>query len=194
MTEEIKTRQTAEATSAVPSAQTGITGGARSGAERTAVEFNTYLYENLVSNVEAQIEHWTRKASHESDREVSKAFRLKAEGLAYALRLLSAFEPEFRQLVMLALHDVPEGRASHDTRVHRAADGLGCHLSLCPNRKARVLDENPNRTFRVLFVSFVLAHEAPFQFRTVMESRDGMEQEWVSWYARGDSNTRPLAS
>jgi len=58
MTEEIPIRQSAtEATSAVPSGQQGITGGARCGAERTTPEINRYLYENLVSNVESQIEH-----------------------------------------------------------------------------------------------------------------------------------------
>jgi hypothetical protein len=47
VTEEITVRQPAAgATSAVPSGQQGITGGARCGAERTAPEINPYLYEN----------------------------------------------------------------------------------------------------------------------------------------------------
>ena len=62
MTEEIPIRQSAtEATSAVPSGQQGITGGARCGAETIASEINRYLYENLVSNLESQIEHWNRR-------------------------------------------------------------------------------------------------------------------------------------
>ena len=67
MTEGIPIRQSAtEATSAVPSGQQGITGGARCGAERTTPESNRYLYENLVSNVEGQIEHWNRKAARQA--------------------------------------------------------------------------------------------------------------------------------
>ena len=62
MTEEIRNRQTAAgATSAAPSPQQGITGGARCGAERTTPEINRYLYQNLVSNLESQIEHWNRR-------------------------------------------------------------------------------------------------------------------------------------
>ena len=62
MTEEIRNRQTAAgATSAAPSPQQGITGGARCGAETIASEINRYLYENLVSNLESQIEHWNRR-------------------------------------------------------------------------------------------------------------------------------------
>ena len=69
MTEEITIRQrAAESTGAALSSQQGITGGARCGAEieiRTP-EINPYLYENLVSNVEGQIDHWNRKAARQS--------------------------------------------------------------------------------------------------------------------------------
>ena len=114
MTEEIPIRQSAtEATSAVPSGQQGITGGARDGAERTTPEINRYLYENLVSNLESQIEHWNRKAARQPNPDTAQTLRTKAEGLGYALRLLSAFEPEFRELtdavIRAALRD--EGRA-----------------------------------------------------------------------------------
>ncbi len=111
MTEEIKTRQTAEAISAVPSAQQGITGGEREDAERTTRRFNRYLYENLVSNLESQIEFWSRKAVRESNPQAAQAPRLKAEGLGYALRLLDAFEPEFRQLIDSPDHCDADGRA-----------------------------------------------------------------------------------
>jgi hypothetical protein len=42
---------------------------ARYGAERTTPGINRYLYENLVSNVESQIEHWTRKAASSAPRD-----------------------------------------------------------------------------------------------------------------------------
>ena len=104
MTEEVRNRQTpAEATSAVPSDQRAIAGGARCGAERTSREINRYLYENLLSNVEGQIEHWTRKAARQPNPDTARTLRTKAEGLGYALRLLSAFEPEFRELTDAAI-------------------------------------------------------------------------------------------
>ena len=114
MTEGIPIRQSAtEATSAVPSGQQGITGGARCGAETIASEINRYLYENLVSNLESQIEHWNRKAARQPNPDTAQTLRTKAEGLGYALRLLSAFEPELRELtdavIRAALRD--EGRA-----------------------------------------------------------------------------------
>jgi len=113
MTEEIVIRrQAADATSAVPSGQQGITGGARGGAEletRTP-EMNRYLYENLFSNVECQIEHWNRKAARQPDPETAQTLRTKAEGLGYALRLLDAFEPEFRELTDAAIHSATDGR------------------------------------------------------------------------------------
>jgi len=105
MTEEITVRQTAtEARSAVPSGQQGVISGVRCGAERTTVQINRYLYENLVSNVECQIEHWNRKAARQQpDPETARILRSKAEGLGYALRLLGAFEPEFRELTDAAI-------------------------------------------------------------------------------------------
>ena len=105
MTEEIRNRQTAaESTSAIPSGQYADTGGARGGAERSTPEINLYLYENLVSNVESQTEHWNRRAARQpEDPETGRTLRTKAEGLAYALRLLSVFEPEFRELTDAAI-------------------------------------------------------------------------------------------
>jgi hypothetical protein len=104
VTDEIQTRLTAsEAMGAVPCGQLADTGGARDGAERTTPEVNRYLYENLVSNVESQIEHWTRKAVRQPNSETAQTLRAKAEGLGYALRLLSAFEPEFRELTDAAI-------------------------------------------------------------------------------------------
>ena len=112
MTEEIKNRQTAaEPMSAVPPRQRADTGGARCGAERAISGINRYLYENLVSNVESQIEHWTRKAAHQPNPETAQTLRTKAEGLGYTLRLLSAFEPEFRELTDAATRFESEGRA-----------------------------------------------------------------------------------
>ncbi len=101
MTEEITSRQTAEQTTgAVPSQQQGITGvpTSRDEIEIRTPEINPYLYETLVSNVESQIEHWHRKAARQPNPETAQALRNKAEGLGYALRLLGAFEPEFREL------------------------------------------------------------------------------------------------
>jgi hypothetical protein len=106
MTNQINTRQTTkETTRAVISGQQADTGGARNGAETTMLWFNRYLYENLVNNVQSQIESWKQKASRESSNSQSaQALRLKAEGLGYALRLLDAFEPEFRELIDRANH------------------------------------------------------------------------------------------
>jgi hypothetical protein len=112
VTEEIRIRQAAaEATSAVTCGQQGITGGARCGAEIRTPEFNRYLYENLVSNVESQIEHWNRKAARQSNPDTAQTLRNKAEGLGYALRLLSVFEPEFRELNDAVIRFESEGRA-----------------------------------------------------------------------------------
>jgi len=121
MTEEIAIRRrAADAKSPAPPAQQGITGGARSGAEidtRTP-EINRYLYENLVSNVECQIEHWNRKASRQqqqqSDPDTAQTLFAKAEGLGYALRLLDAFEPEFRELTDAAIRSTTDGQPCHD--------------------------------------------------------------------------------
>ncbi len=103
MAEEIRARQTTKETrSVVESGQRADTGGARNGAERKARPINRYLYENLVSNVEGQIEHWNRRASRESNPQAADVLRHKAEGLGYALRLLNAFQPEFHELVSKA--------------------------------------------------------------------------------------------
>ncbi len=56
---------------------------------------NRYLYQNLVSNLECQIEYWKGKASRDPDPVTSDRLRHKALGLEYAVRLLDAFEPEF---------------------------------------------------------------------------------------------------
>ena len=111
MTEEVRSGQTtADATSAVPSEQQGITGGARDRAERTRPEINRYLYENLASNVESQIEHWNRRQPV-SRTPIVPGPCAPSEGLGYALRLLSAFEPEFRELTDAAIRCGPNGRA-----------------------------------------------------------------------------------
>ncbi|HEV2351786.1 MAG TPA: hypothetical protein VG028_18295 [Terriglobia bacterium] len=109
MIEEINTRQTVQdEASTVPSGQTRRTVGTHSVAERTT-RFNRYLYENLVTNVEVQIESWNRQAGRESDPQVAQAFRLKAEGLGYTLRLLDAFQPEFRELIDTATQCAANG-------------------------------------------------------------------------------------
>jgi len=89
----------------------GHTVWTRNGAERTMPRFNRYLYENLVSNVEAQIESWNRQAGRQSNPDAAQALRLKAEGLGYTLRLLDAFEPEFRELIDCASHCTANGSA-----------------------------------------------------------------------------------
>lgn len=111
MTEKITIQQTAaEATSAVPSYQMGHTVCTRNGAERTTPQFNPYLYENLLCHVEGQIESWNRKAVREPSPEAAHALWLKAEGLGYALRLLYAFGPEFRDLIDSANNSNAGGR------------------------------------------------------------------------------------
>jgi hypothetical protein len=72
---------------------------ATGGVKTTTRQFNRYLYENLISNVEEQIGFWNRRAVREPNPATAHALWLKAEGLGYALRLLYAFEPEFRELV-----------------------------------------------------------------------------------------------
>jgi hypothetical protein len=87
------------AKAAAPSSPQEHTGSARDGAER---KINRFLYENLVSNIECQINAWMRKAARETNVEMAQALRLKAEGLSYALRLLFAFKPDFQDLVQKA--------------------------------------------------------------------------------------------
>ena len=103
MNKEIAAEQTPPAaTNQIASGPTADTAALRSGAESTTRGFNRFLYENLLSNVESQIESWNRRAVREPNPEAAHALWLKAEGLGYALRLLYAFEPEFRELVECA--------------------------------------------------------------------------------------------
>ncbi len=111
MTEVITTQHTAETASAAPSSLVADEGASRDGAQRTTSRFNRYLYENLVSNVEVQIESWNRQAGRQSNPEAAQALRLRAEGLGYTLRLLDAFQPEFRELIDCASHCTSNGSA-----------------------------------------------------------------------------------
>ncbi len=81
------------------------------GATIRAAGINPYLYENLVSNVESQIQHWNCKAARQktTNPEPARELRLKAEGLGYTLRLLKAFEPEFRELTDAAIRSGGDG-------------------------------------------------------------------------------------
>ena len=85
--------------------------------ERIPAKFNAHIYENLLVHVEQQIESWNRKAVRDPNPEIAHALWLKAEGLGYALRLLYAFEPEFRELVECASlgagSRVPHSRVQH---------------------------------------------------------------------------------
>jgi hypothetical protein len=100
VTEKTEVQQAAEdTTNAAQPCAKGHTIDAHTVAERTRGEFNRYLYENLIGNVECQIECWNRKAVREPNPEAAHTLWRKAEGLGYALRLLYAFEPEFRELV-----------------------------------------------------------------------------------------------
>lgn len=110
MAEELKVLQIAEeAISAVRLSQQAGTSGKRKGVDRTTPRFNRYLYENLFSNVEVQIESWNRQAGRESNPQAAQTLRLKAEGLGYALRLLDSFQPEFRELIDCANHCIANG-------------------------------------------------------------------------------------
>jgi hypothetical protein len=108
VTEEIKTRQTAEESrqpagaSVHPATVNPVEASRKGGAESSRPGFNRYLYENLLCHLEGQIETWNRKATRDPNPEVAHALWHKAEGLGYALRLLYAFEPEFRELVECA--------------------------------------------------------------------------------------------
>jgi hypothetical protein len=66
------------------------------------MDFDPHIWENLISNVECQMEFWDRRADQQDPTEGAEAWIAKAEGLSYALRLLSACEPEFRELVACA--------------------------------------------------------------------------------------------
>jgi hypothetical protein len=127
VTEEITSRQTAaQPTSALPTVQQGDTGGApcASETETGTSQINRYLYENLVSNIDGQIEHWNRKAACQLDADAAQTLRTKAEGLGYALRLLRAFEPEFRELTDAAMRFESEGGPSGSALVREARSPL----------------------------------------------------------------------
>jgi hypothetical protein len=116
VTEQIYSRKIAdETTDAAPSCREDHTVDTSGSIETRALEFNRYLYENLLSNVECQLEYWNRKAESQVNPEAAQALRLKAEGLGYALRLLNAFEPEFRELVECATALKTMGRLDHDS-------------------------------------------------------------------------------
>jgi hypothetical protein len=102
VTQDIKTHQMAKDKTTVALSRGGSTVEACDGAQKTTPKFNRYLYDNLLANVESQIEGWNRSAVRNQNPEAAHALWLKAEGLGYALRLLYAFEPEFRELVECA--------------------------------------------------------------------------------------------
>jgi len=119
MAEDIETGQpTEETTNAAHPRHESHTVDASSDTERPTLDFNRYLYENLMSNLECQQEYWKRKADsqEESNPAAAQALRLKAEGLGYALRLLNAFEPEFRELVERASRATRMGRLNDKSR------------------------------------------------------------------------------
>jgi len=93
-------------------------GRARSSVERTMTKFNRYIYQNLVSQLEVQIENWNRMANAETNLQAAQALRLKAEGLGYGLRLLDAFEPEFQELVDCANQMTRTGGTHYDQGTH----------------------------------------------------------------------------
>ncbi len=100
MTEETNRRQgAAQAERAALSSQPAELGFTDSRAKTSRPGFNRYIYENLLCHLEGQIETWNRMAVRESNPEIAHTLWRKAEGLGYALRLLYAFEPEFRELV-----------------------------------------------------------------------------------------------
>ena len=70
--------------------------------DKTPAKFSRHIYVDLLANLESQIKSWNRSEVHNPNPEVAHAAWLKAEGLGYALQLLYAFEPEFRELVECA--------------------------------------------------------------------------------------------
>ncbi len=95
-------RQIAEAARESPSSRAAEVARRGNSTESARHGFNRYLYENLLCHVESQIESWNRRAVRDPNPEAAHALWLKAEGLGYALRLLYAFEPEFRELIECA--------------------------------------------------------------------------------------------
>ncbi|PYV32952.1 MAG: hypothetical protein DMG22_11625 [Acidobacteria bacterium] len=90
-------------------------------------DLNPYLYENLVSNFEGQIDHWERQAACLRDGGLATSYRLKVEGLKYALRLLDTFAEEFRELTDCALNHAPRGK-SQTLTVHALVDARRASL------------------------------------------------------------------
>ena len=128
MTDEIDHRRIPEQSrSAVASSQEALAGGTRRRAGGATPKFNRYLYENLNCHFEGQIERWSREAVREPDPVAARALWFKAEGLGYALRLLHAFRPEFRDLI-----DSASGSAAKQAgrRRRRAASNSKSKLSL----------------------------------------------------------------
>jgi len=96
-----------EARSAVPSGQQGVISGVRYGAQRTTVQINRYLYFTRIwsamSNARSSIGIGRPPVSSSRTPRLPGYYAAKAEGLGYALRLLGAFEPEFRELTDAAI-------------------------------------------------------------------------------------------
>ena len=110
MTEDSEIQQTTQdTTSEAETCREGIKVETRVEAAIARAEFNRYLYQNIWSNLECQVEYWNRRAKSHADPSAGQALRLKAEGLSYALRLLNAFEPEFRELVDCASRTAMNG-------------------------------------------------------------------------------------
>lgn len=110
MNQEISCRQAGEgAVITDKRSERANTDHAHSGEQIPPSGFNRYIYANLLTHVESQIESWNRKAVRDPNPEAAHALWLKAEGLGYALRLLYAFEPEFRELVECANRVAADG-------------------------------------------------------------------------------------
>jgi hypothetical protein len=102
VTQGIKTDKMAEDKTTVALSRGESTVEECHGSEKATANINRHLYDNLLANLESQIEGWNRSAVRSPNPETAHALWLKAEGLGYALRLLYAFEPEFRELVECA--------------------------------------------------------------------------------------------
>jgi hypothetical protein len=110
VTEGIKAHQMATYKATAPLSRGKSTVEECDGSENATPNFNRHLYDNLLANLESQIEGWNRSAVRNQNPEAAHALWLKAEGLGYALRLLYAFEPEFRELVEAALGQMGRGQ------------------------------------------------------------------------------------
>ncbi len=118
MTEEINGRQRfAQAERAAMSSQPSELSFTDSRVKTSRTGFNRYIYENLLCHLEGQIETWNRMAVREPNPEVAHTLWHKAEGLGYALRLLYAFEPEFRELVDFASRAPTDGTTQRQVAV-----------------------------------------------------------------------------